>query len=98
MREEIEKILDENISYGYEFQMSDYAVCKDDENEYYKRGREEVKEATDQILTLLDKEIQKARVDELERLTKIDCFNEVYTTDVRPGKIVKARIKQLEKE
>lgn len=61
IRAELEKILDENISYGYEYQMSDYAGSRNEEDEYYQRGREEVKEAIDQILALIEGATPKER-------------------------------------
>lgn len=40
----------------------------------------------------------RERVDELKRLKKIDAFNEAYTTDPRPAKLVDIRIKELNRE
>lgn len=44
----------------------------------------------------MDKEEIAIRLDELKRLKKIDCFNEAYTTDVRPAQQVDIRIEELE--
>jgi hypothetical protein len=42
--------------------------------------------------------INQARVDELKRLKNIDAFNEHYSTDPRPSRIVSIRIAELTKE
>lgn len=38
----------------------------------------------------------EARLDELKRLKKIDCFNEAYSSDPRPSKYIDIRIAELE--
>lgn len=40
--------------------------------------------------------INKAKVEELKRLKAIDAFNEAYTLDPRPAKLVDMRIKELQ--
>lgn len=88
IRAELEKILDDNISYGYEFQMSDYAVSNKEDDEYYQRGREEVKEATDQILELFKKIVPP----------EPDYYSwaEPYTGTDKPDGIVFGLAKQIE--
>lgn len=53
-----------------------------------------LKEAHKAIKTLL---IQ-SKIDELERLKKIDAFNEAYSNDPRPSRLVSIRIDQLKEE
>ncbi len=48
-------------------------------------------ELTDKLQSL----ILKARLDELKQLKGIDAFNDAYTLDPRPAKIVDNRIKAL---
>ena len=46
--------------------------------------------------TALTHLINKAKVEELKRLKAIDAFNEAYTLDPRPAKLVDMRIKELQ--
>ena len=39
--------------------------------------------------------ITQARIDELQRLKKIDAFNEAYSTDPRPSRHITIRIAEL---
>lgn len=108
MREEVEKILvpDDNClklpthcssciqDFEYD-NVSDMHCCT---------HMEWQKAVTDQILTLLDKEIQKARVEELERL-KNEYTQYAWARNpanlpglANPFRLVDDRIKQLEGE
>jgi len=50
------------------------------------------------LKTALQHLLAKERINELERLKKIDAFNEPYTTDPRPAKLVSIRIAQLKQQ
>ena len=61
--DEIDKILG-GLSYGYEFQMSDYAGSQSKEDEYERQGLAEIATAKQQIQAL----IAEARIDEVKRI------------------------------
>ena len=65
-REKLTKILDDNIDYGYEWQMSDYAVSEAEEKQYEKKGREQINKAVDQLQAL----IQEQKQEMLEEIIK----------------------------
>lgn len=49
----------------------------------------------DELVEALTQWADEQRVEELERLLKIDCFNEAYTTDPRPARFVRIRLEEL---
>jgi len=82
LREEIEKIIKTQQDYTRECTLANGNGIQESID---KPNREY---ATDQILTLLDKEIQKARKDELVELMRYQLSVDIYIQD---------RLKQLEK-
>lgn len=50
------------------------------------------------ISTLCEEEVKRARISELKGLKMYDCFNEDYTNDPRPAKLVSIRLVELEKD
>ncbi len=62
LRTRIEEILDQNISYGYEFQMSDYASSEAATQMYEKQGRKEVARAVDKLEALIAEEIKENQI------------------------------------
>lgn len=53
------------------------------------------KDFKQQLLKRIEEEVTAARVDELKQLKAIDAFNEPYTLDPRPAKIVTNRLAAL---
>lgn len=51
-----------------------------------------------ELSALIDQEVKKARISELKGLKMYDCFNEDYTNDPRPAKLVSIRLVELEKD
>jgi uncharacterized protein (DUF885 family) len=75
--DEIDKILG-GLSYGYEFQMSDYAGSQSKEDEYERQGLAEIATAKQQIQAL----ITEARIDELEKLDRtVEYIHQDTITD-----------------
>ena len=95
---QIEEILDKYFAEPYpDYNMGllpdeqDYDIVKEMRNYEERQARHDAHEA---IKTLL---IQ-SKIDELERLKKIDAFNEAYSNDPRPSRLVSIRIDQLKEE
>ena len=51
-----------------------------------------------ELQQLIKRETDKARISELEQLKAIDAFNDPYTTDPRPAKLVSIRLKELKQQ
>lgn len=57
-----------------------------------------IKKSVKAISTLCEEEVKRARISELKGLKMYDCFNEDYTNDPRPAKLVSIRLVELEKD
>lgn len=51
VRKEVRRILS-TLTYGYEFEMSDYATSSEEEEQIERRGKREVKKAEDKLVSL----------------------------------------------
>jgi hypothetical protein len=69
MTDELDKIFSK-LSFGYEYQMSDYAGSKEQEDEYEKQGLEEIATTKQAIQALIDRECYKARVQSAVDISK----------------------------
>lgn len=75
------------------------------EESYHITGREpfyavkesDIPNVVKAISTLCEEEVKRARISELKGLKMYDCFNEDYTNDPRPSKLVSIRLAELEK-
>lgn len=84
--------LEEQLKYLIE-RYTDYMLSTNPE-----KGEFDLQTHINLFQELITKEIKQARIDELKRLKAIDCFNEPYTTDPRPAKLVLVRLAELNKD
>lgn len=91
MRERIQDII-MSLSLGYEYQMSDYATNKKEEQEYREEGFKEVAAAIDAIMSLLEEVDRQARIEELH--LEADRFRNAGYKGLPPG--FQRRMRQLQ--
>lgn len=70
------------------FRLASLIGCEPEDEERHRK----------QLKDYIQQELLKARIDELKRLKTIDAFNEPYSTDHRPAKLVDIRIADLQNQ